>query len=188
MVTNSSEGASAFGDHREVVSPHRIGGESKVQEFLRTFRCSRDSDLGTFLHDRAIFYEKKGRARTYLIVDSDDEHDTIVAYIPLAITHLTVCEDTPLSKTIRKRMDLHDNMTDAYLIGQLAKDDRVEERMGHELIRVAINLIRPGFEMFGCRTIRIDCKEPLLKFYEREGFFRISTEPVDGLYRMVCLI
>lgn len=67
-----------------------------------------------------IFYEKKDRARTYLIVDSDDDHDTIVAYISLAITHIKVCEDTPLSKTIRKRMDLHNNMTNAYLIGQLA--------------------------------------------------------------------
>ena len=163
-------------------------GESKVQEFLRTFKCSRDSDLEMFLHDRAIFYEKRDRARTYLIVDSDDEHDTIVAYISLAITHLTVCEDSPLSKTIRNRMDLHDNMTNAYLIGQLAKDDRVDEHIGHELIKMAINLIRPGFEMFGCRIICIDCKKPLIEFYEREGFFRISTEPVDGLYRMVCLI
>lgn len=163
-------------------------GEIKVQEFLRTFKCSRDTDLESFLHERAILYEKRDRARTYLIVDSDDERDTIVAYISLAITHLTVCEDTPLSKTIRKRMDLHNNMTNAYLIGQLAKDDRVKEHMGHELIRTAIDLIRPGFEMFGCRTICIDCKKPLIRFYEKEGFFRISTEPVDGLYRMVCLI
>ena len=163
-------------------------GEAKVQEFLRTFKCSKDSDLESFLHNNAIFYEKKGRARTYLIVDSNDERDFIIAYISLAITHLTVCEDTPLSKTIRKRMDLVNNMANAYLIGQLAKDDCVTESIGHELIRTAIDLIRPGFEMFGCRTICIDCKEPLLKFYEREGFFKISTEPIDGLYRMVCLI
>ncbi len=99
--------------------------EETIAEFLRTFRCSRDSDLELFLHDRAIFYEKKGRARTYLILDSSGERDVIIAYISLAITHLTVTEDTCLSKSIQKRMDLHNGKTCAYLIGQLAKDDRV---------------------------------------------------------------
>ncbi len=106
----------------------------------------------------------------------------------MAITHIEVTEDTCLSKTIQKRMDLHDGMTNAYLIGQLAKDDRIEEHIGHDLIKLAINLIRPGFDMFGCRTICIDCKEPLVRFYEKEGFVRIGSESDDGLYRMVYLI
>ncbi len=163
-------------------------GEEVTKRFLGTFRCSKDPDLEHFLHENAIFYEKKDRARTYLIIDSDNERDTIVAYISLAITHLEVANDTCLSKTIQKRMDLHDGMTNAYLIGQLAKDDRIEEYIGHDLIRLAIDLIHTGFEMFGCRTICIDCKEPLVKFYEGEGFIKIGPKSCDGLYRMVYLI
>ncbi len=71
-------------------------------------------------------------------------------------------------------MDIHNGITNAYLIGQLAKDDRVEEQMGHKLIKQAIDHIRPGFERFGCRTICIDCEEPLVKFYEREGFLKVA--------------
>ncbi len=161
--------------------------QSKIQR-LSGFSCSRDLDLEVFLHERAILYEKRDRFRTYLIVDSNDEGDRLVAYISLAITHVTVNPEVKLSKSIIRRMDLCNNSTNAYLIGQLAKDDRVEAHIGHDLVEQALDLIRPGFESYGCRMVCVDCKESLLDFNEKESFFKIGFEPNHGLHRMVCLI
>lgn len=40
--------------------------ESEVDSRLRQFVCTRDHDREDFLHNKAIVFEKKGMARTYL--------------------------------------------------------------------------------------------------------------------------
>ena len=64
-----------------------------VKRFLGTFRCSKDADLEEFLYDKAIMFEDKGRSRTYLLLD-DEEDNRILAYFTLALTEITVPEET----------------------------------------------------------------------------------------------
>jgi hypothetical protein len=164
-------------------------GEDKVSAFLRTFRCSKDRDLEHFLHSSAVMFEGKSRCRTYLLVDAEDGN-RIVAYVSLALTRITVGggDSSLLSKSLVRRMDLSGGEGIAYLIGQLAKDDSVDGHIGHDLVQLAVDLLRQSHRQVGCRTICVDCKEPLLKFYRGESFVQVSKEPEgNGLYRMMCL-
>ncbi len=160
----------------------------RVGRFLSTFKCTKDSDLEEFLHEKAIIYEERGRSRTYLILDPDHEN-RILAYYTLSLTEIMVPKENSLSNTTVRRMDLDDGKTVGYLIGQLAKDDSVEEHVGHDLIDMAIGKLHVSFMQNGGRVICIDCKGPLLDFYKNEGFTLVEPEPnrKNGLYRLLRL-
>lgn len=161
-------------------------GKGPVEDYLKRFRCAKDPDLQTFLHEKAVMYENKGRSRTFLMIDEDK---AIRAYITLALTDIEVREDSPLSKGIRRKMDLNGNRAVGYLIGQMAKDDRVQEHIGHSLISKALRLLNVSYMMNGGRVVCVDCKKELLPFYQREGFVLIHTKPDEknGLYRLILL-
>ena len=69
-----------------------------VKRFLGTFRCSKDTDLEEFLHDKAIMFEDKGRSRTCLLLN-DEGDNRILAYFTLALTEITVPEENSLSNS-----------------------------------------------------------------------------------------
>ncbi len=100
-----------------------------------------------------------------------------------------VPEENSLSKTTIRKMDLSKGKTVGYLIGQLAKDDSVKERIGHDLIDVAISKLHMSFMQNGGRVICIDCKEPMIQYYMGEGFTLVEPRPNDknGLYRLIRL-
>ena len=56
-------------------------------------------------------------------------------------------------------------------------------------MQLSLDLLRISNLQVGCRTICIDCKEKLIKFYKEEGSRMINPEPdkENGLYRMVML-
>ena len=162
--------------------------ERSVSAFLCTFKCSKDKDLEEFLHNKTIEFEKRSRSRTYLVIDTE-ENNRIIAYVSLAITQIIIPNNSELSNTVIKRMNASKGSAIAYLIGQLAKDDCVKEKFGHTLMQLSLDLLRVSNLQVGCRTICIDCKEKLIKFYKEEGFMMINPEPdkENGLYRMVML-
>lgn len=158
-----------------------------VKEYLKGFKCTKDSDLQTFLHEKAIMYENKGRSRTYLLIDEDNFNP--LAYITLSLTEICVSGETSLSNAIKRKMDLKDDKTVGYLIGQIAKDDSVSEHVGHELIQTAMRLLKMSYMQNGGRVVCLDCKKELLDFYQKEGFVLIRSMPdsKNGLYRLVKL-
>lgn len=162
--------------------------EMSVSAYLSIFKCSKDEDLEKFLHGKAIEFEKKSRSRTYLVINTD-ENNRIIAYVSLAITRIIIPNDNELSNKVVKRMDVSEGSAIAYLIGQLAKDDCVKKKFGHTLMQLSLDLLRVSNLQVGCRTICIDCKEKLIKFYKEEGFKIINPESngENGLYRMVML-
>lgn len=159
-----------------------------VKRFLGTFRCSKDTDLEEFLHDKAIMFEDKGRSRTCLLLN-DEGDNRILAYFTLALTEITVPEENSLSNSTVRRMDLSGGKTVGYLIGQLAKDDSVKEHIGHYLMDVAAEQLKVSYMQNGGRVMCIDCKEPMIGYYENEGFVLVEPSPngKNGLYRLVRL-
>jgi hypothetical protein len=170
-------------------------GEKRASTLLRTFTCRRNSDLQSFLRQRAITHEKSHKSRTYLIVDRYGCTDSsVTAYFSLAIHTMDIRNVT--SNTLKKK--LHglyyppaDNVCrpiPCYLIGQLAKDDSHATSMnGDELISMAIGLINLAQSQVGGRFIKLDCcDEPrLIELYERHGFGRVQREEGSGLVEMV---
>lgn len=170
----------------DVVPLSKIIKEWTIEDanrFLSGFACDRDRDLEVFLHKRAIVYEKRDLARTFLLVSEE----TIVGYFSLANTILEIGDDWPVSETLKRKMNVADGPAPAYLIGQLCKANGVDEKIGHEIINIAMSMINSMRKFGGGRVVCVDCKKELLEFYERNGFRVISRPSEDGLYRMVML-
>lgn len=112
--------------------------EDKVlTELLSSFSCAKDADIESFLHNKAVNFEKLSKSRTYLIMDEDDltegkEHPAIYGYVALALKILSVPDNA--SNRLRKELDglsakIHGQQISdfpCYLIGQLSKNSAIE--------------------------------------------------------------
>lgn len=152
--------------------------ENDVVVRLRSFVCTRDSDREDFLHSKAIVFEKKSMARTYLaIID-----DMIAGYFTLSIRCLQVPDDQNISKSLSKRMNIDpdNNVAQCYLLGQLGRADFSYRGMGADLLEDAVAIVKQANELVGCRVIRLDCMDELIPYYEQHGFtYLCVTDPTE---------
>ena len=126
-----------------------------MREVLSLFFCTKNSDVETFLRDKAITFEKASRARTYLILDEEaltDGKINIIAYFTVSMKALNLREG--ISKNVRKHLDGLGNKQGStfvvYLIGQLGKNDTYRSEIdGKELITRAIATIKEAYEIVG---------------------------------------
>ncbi len=164
-----------------------------MHRFLSSFSCTDDEDIESFLHNRAVEFEKLSKSRTYLICDEEQmeynsiDHVTIYGYVSVALKILTIPEDT--SNRMRKELDgfsaklhgepVHD--IPCYLIGQLSRNSHVPKAAlsGADLIRFACDVIAMSVEAVGGRYIMIECRdrEKLLQFYQQNSFKEIARIP-----------
>ncbi|MDR3282411.1 MAG: hypothetical protein LBS92_02230 [Candidatus Methanoplasma sp.] len=155
-----------------------------VGDYLDGFVCTRDPDLELFLRNKAVVFEKRDLSRTFLLVDDDK----IVGYMSLSITILEIKEDWPVSNQLKRSMNVSNNApTVAFLIGQLCKADGVSDKIGPDMIDLAMKMFDGMRKVGGGRVVCVDCKEGLLGFYNKNGFRVVSKPTEDGLYRMVRL-
>jgi hypothetical protein len=100
----------------------------QIKKFLKTFKCSLNKDIEDFLHNKAITFEKKLRARTYLLVEK--ENKKIAGYFSIAINVLYAKEiDKNTLLRIGDLLTLKD--IPCLLIGQIAKaDDYKDIKLG----------------------------------------------------------
>ena len=168
-----------------------------MREVLSLFFCSKNSDVETFLRDKAITFEKASRARTYLILDEEaltDGKIDIIAYFTVSMKALNLREG--ISKNVRKHLDGLGNKQGStfvvYLIGQLGKNDNYRSEIdGKELIAMAIATIKEAYDVVGGRYILVEC-EPvpgLKKLYEDNDFtFLQESLENDSLIQFIRFI
>ncbi len=168
-----------------------------MREVLSLFFCLKNSDVETFLRDKAITFEKASRARTYLILDEEaltDGKIDIIAYFTVSMKALNLREG--ISKNVRKHLDGLGNKQGStfvvYLIGQLGKNDNYRSEIdGKELIAMAIATIKEAYDVVGGRYILVEC-EPvpgLKKLYEDNDFtFLQESLENDSLIQFIRFI
>jgi hypothetical protein len=177
-----------------------MASEDKVSEVFSSFRCSKDQDIGFFIKEKAIIYEKKAKSRTYLIFDRDvmlDGEYKLLAYFAIALQTLKIPEDTSPNQ-IRKLNGLYSKKGNdiiseisAFLIGQLGRNDFYAEKItGDEILEYALSVLSRVQELIGGRVVFIECKDKpeLIKFYSRNGFKVFRQDPDDKLIQMVRLL
>jgi hypothetical protein len=176
----------------ESLRGHLLSGypQELLEKKLGEFSCSRDSDIEAFIRTKAIDYERSGLGRTYLYLDETGDKVKLVAYITIAITSVDYAE---VSRNRRKKIlsrkpgrDSRDHFP-GLLIGQLARDDRYDKSViaGSDMIVDAERLIDTVNQTIGGMLIYLDCKDDLIKLYERNGYELLSDkEPDNGLYKM----
>ena len=156
-----------------------MSSESKAQELISIFECSKDTDIENFLKYKAIAFEKLGKSRTFFIYDEDKEGFTILAYFTLALQVLKVPEI--LSNRNIKNFDgfnakIHGEKITEFptiLIGQFS---------GNELMQYCLNTVFDGQMHLGGRIIMLECKNIsyLIQFYEQFGFVKLDKDYHDG--------
>lgn len=179
--------------------------EDRINSILSSFSCAQDSDIETFLHERAIKFESLNKSRTYLIFNKEDLASggqlTVYGYFSLALKVLSVPDN--MSTNMRKKLDglsarLHgETIMDfpCYLIGQLARNSNIskDSLSGSQLISYALDVIAGAVEAVGGRFVMIECHNDkhLLKFYADNDFKDIADEPDNGkpmvqMIRRIC--
>ena len=159
--------------------------KDELSEMLSDFRCSRNKDSEHFLKKIALRHEVRDISRTYLVIDQAD--GKIKGYITLALKCLNV-DDPAIGADVIEMMNLKDGTAQAYLVGQLARSDDAVPGLGKYMLRRALETFFKGKEMFGCRTVRLDCKDELIRYYGSCGFRHIRKNYEKDLNQMVIFI
>jgi len=163
--------------------------ENDLQSLLSSFHCSAEPAAENFLKNTAIRHEKNGISRTYLFLEQDrEDKDIVVGFFTLAVKCLSVNKQHSIPEEIFEQMNVDKGVAQAYLLGQLAKADGTEKGFGRAMIEVAFEIFSNGNDMFGCRVVRLDCRDKLLGYYESCGFTSAGKNSGGTLNQMVAII
>jgi hypothetical protein len=160
--------------------------EERVSKMLSAFSCEKDKDVESFLKDKAIIQEKKQISRTYLIFTTGPE-PWLVAYFTLALGCMDG-KNMECSGELLRKMNVRKDIVQNYLIGQLGKCDGSEKGLGKLAISYAMARIKEANIKVGCRVARIDCRDPLIKYYTGSGFKLVRQNVEGNLNQMVCIL
>ena len=177
-----------------------IASYDSISEIVLRFKCLRDNDIQSFLHDKAALFNRKGKSKTHLVLDQEALENgsvNIVAYFSLAIQLLRIPEGTSVTQ-IRLLDGLYsrkggEQITEipSFLIGQLAKNDLYSSSVSGSLIlEYALSVISTAEEMVGGRVVYVECRDipQVISFYENNGFKIFRRDPDDGLVQLCCII
>jgi len=163
--------------------------EGDLQSLLCSFRCCAEPAAEDFLKKTAVTHEKNSISRTYFFLEGDEYGvNAIKGFFTLAIKCLAVNEENRIPKEVFEQMNVDRGFAQAYLLGQLARADGTEKGFGKIMIKRALGIFSRGNEMFGCRVIRLDSKDKLLKYYESCGFTLTGKNHNGTLNQMVAII
>jgi hypothetical protein len=165
-------------------------GEERVSSLLSTFKCTADADAEYFLKNKAIMHERDSISRTYITLGFKPEGTLVKGYFTLAVKCFVVGERCTVPSEIWKLMNVNNGVAQSYLLGQLAKADGTEKGLGKTMIERALYNFGEGKATFGCRTVRLDCKdEPkLMEYYVSFGFEFMRRDEKRNLNQMVMII
>jgi len=141
-----------------------------------------------YLMNRSVKHDIDSISRTYLLIENDVGGPSVKGYFTLAVKCLSIKENKDIQDEIKNRMNIDRGTAQAYLLGQLAKADGAEKGLGKEMMELAIKIFKEGHNMFGCRVIRLDCKDGLLKYYEKNGFTPIGKSKDGTLNQMIMVL
>jgi len=154
---------------------------NQVKKILKTFKCNLNQDVVDFLYNKSITFEKKLRAKTYLLIEQETKK--IAGYFTIAISVLYAKE---IDKEVLFKIGDLNNTKDipCFLIGQLAKSDKFQnKKLGSYIMKSALNKLKEANKIVGGRFILLDAvnNEKVIKFYEEFGFFKIEHSTKENI-------
>ncbi|WP_261031799.1 GNAT family N-acetyltransferase [Streptococcus sp.] len=167
-------------------------GEEDTKEKLLTFEGKSDvpNDIESFLHEKAIQFEKSAIASTYLVFE--EETNILVGFFSLANKPLTMSEKNfdSLSNTQRNRLKQYGRkignkfQINSYLIGQLGKNfsKEAEKKIsGADLLTLAFDKVAEASAIIRAKYVWLECdnNEKLINFYSSFGFKQVNPKPLE---------
>ena len=157
----------------------------QIEEVLKSYRCTKDRDIESFLQTKAVTYEKRGWCSIYLLINRENYfHKGIISvdgYFTLSnkIVALTDMVSGAKRRKLFNGMKRESGMVHFILIGQLGKyigqpgeDDAAGDISAVQLLDRAFEIIYEVKKRITCSCALIECKdEPkLCRLYEDYGF------------------
>jgi hypothetical protein len=165
-----------------------------LERRLKEFRCIRDEQLQSFVHEQVIFYETKSYGRTYLVFDtSTDTADSIPRIAAFFTLALTATDYSGISRSKKEKVLGSKPGRNTFksfagiLIGQLARDDRYGSNFinGETLLRECEAYINLGRRYLGGRIIYLDCKDAVIKTYQKSNYKLLAdVASAEGYFKM----
>lgn len=169
-----------------------VRGEAEVKEELSRFLCPKNPDIESFLHDKAILFEKQGISATHLVYHSYKDSPVLVGYYALANKPVSI-KGSSINSKWRKRLNRFahfDPLTKQYnialpLIGQLGKNyaNQYDQLItGDILLGFACDKIKRFQLEMGGKMAYLECEDTpkLIEFYTRNGFYQFGHRNLDG--------
>jgi hypothetical protein len=177
--------------------------EDRVKDVLSSFSCHQNLDVERFLHTKAIEFEKRGYATTYLVYASYKDKPTLAGYFTLAHKQFIINEKSVKRKVIRgstpelskkqikkiARFGTYDKSLGVHtipapLIGQLGKNYAVDNGRlitGDELLKIACDKVWEIQRHFSGRVVYLECEEKpkLINFYSNNGFVEFGRRALE---------
>ena len=166
-------------------------------EALASFVCCKDPDVQTFLNSKAIQFEKRGWASTYLLLNEEAmNNNKLVVDGYFSLTHKAVRFDDSVTKSKRSYITGNKESSDHsfVLIGQLGKrivdlgDEKYEEAdlTAADILSDAFTIIEQSSKYIICRNIILECKpnEKIKNIYIQNGFIELQYDDNHNLFTM----
>lgn len=164
---------------------------------LLSFRCSKDPDIESFLHTKAIDFHTRKLCSVYLLLNEDLFDQDILkveAYFTLSYKSLVADASVMSRSSIKKYGGRSNALTlNFVLIGQLGKWMFEDERgvlqrssvSSCDILDAAFEIIQASTELIPCKHVLVECNdEPKVKAaYENYGFSFFQN---DGLHNQYC--
>lgn len=173
--------------------------EDQLSAALNMFKCSKDIDIETFLHTKAIEFEKRGYCTVYLILDEEAFENgklSIMAYFTLS--HKSIGINPEVSKTVRGKIAARREaeLVHFVLIGQLGKYIEKDaagvhhfaEISAEEILNDAFDMIQKASDIIVCRGVLVECssEEKIHTVYKNYGFSYLQYDnPHYQFYKRV---
>ena len=168
-------------------------GEEVLKEILLTFKGKPNvpNDIESFLHEKAIQFEKSAIATTYLVFEK--ETYILVGLFSLANKPLTMSKKNfqGLSNTQRNKLRQYGRdignkfQINSYLIGQLGKnfsEEASKKITGSDLLTLAFDKVAEASNIIRAKYVWLECENSskLIEFYKSFGFKPINSNPPQG--------
>ena len=149
---------------------------NQVKKSLKTFVCTKNTDVQDFLHNKAITFERNLRSCTYLYTSNADK--SVAGYFSIGITYTLT---NKLDKAVVKFLDGYTDETIAipcYLVGQLGKNDECKDKIGKFLLDDALSIIDKAQESLKGRFVLIDSvnDDRVINFYKENSFIALESD------------
>ena len=170
--------------------------EAQISEKLSEYRNERDRDIERFLRERAIEYERRRWASTYLLLSPADNFQsaTIEAYFTLS--HKAITPGDKVSNAKKKWLGNGlrnpNNLYHAVLIGQMGKRigaGRESLLTGDQILNCAFEVVRQADKIIAARNVFLECdihRVRLQELYVDYGFRELQRN--ERFVQLFCKI
>jgi hypothetical protein len=167
--------------------------EEKVKGLFSAFNCTLDSDIETFIQDKAINYHNRRWSSVYLIFDTDKlSKGQLVLEAYFTLSHKAIFLGEDVSNTLRKKIfggiKYKDPLAHFVLIGHLGKNigsTYVSDICAEEILASAFDIISKSKQLITFNSVLVECKKSkkLIDIYSKSGFSVLQEDKYVQLIR-----